>query len=383
MSRRTFFAATAAGALCTLARPASAEAGAAFANFESYADPVTGARVYILAGGDARNEVIYQTHPMWTPGMRHYIFNSDRQGGGMRLHALTMETGVVRPLLEVGPSSYSLGRDGAKIAYVHDRVIYTRDVVEAATGTGDARKAGELPADAASISGTISIDASGNRLYMGVARESGDAWALISLDLATGAWTEHAHTDFQVGHAQCHPTNPRYTLFCHETGGFADQRMWLYDLESGAHTPFYVSETKEWITHEVWWGEDQVLFTIWPYDDVRRAQPHGVALVSLNDQKRRILAHYPAWHTHGSPDGKWVMGDDFDRNLWLIHMESGERRLLTQGHNGNDFKTHPHASFSPDSRGIVFNSSRSGKESVYYVALPEWESLAPMTEAQR
>ena len=43
--------------------------------------------------------------------------------------------------------------------------------------------------------------------------------------------------------------------------------------------------------------------------------------------------------------------------LWLIRMATGERRLLTQGHQGRGFKTHPHASFTPDSRGIVFASS--------------------------
>lgn len=378
MSRRTFLAASAAGVLGSGAGRATAEPGTRFDRYPSYVDLVTGARVYKIVTGGERNDIVYQTHPMWTPGMAHLVFNSAREGGGMRPYVLTLETGGMRPLLDAWPAGYALTQDGKTVVFVEDRAVRARDVADAAAGKGEARGLGELPPDVAALSGTLSVDATGGVLYAGVALHGEDAWAIMSMDLATGAWTTRAAVDFQVGHTQCHPTNPRYTLFCHETGGFAPQRMWLYDAVSGEHAPFYASRTKEWVTHEVWWGEDRALFTIWPYDDVRRAQPHGIAAVDLSGGNRRILARYPVWHTHGSPDGNWVLGDDFDRNLWLIHVDAGERRLLTQGHTSGDFKTHPHASFSPDSAGILFNSSRDGSEDIFYVPLPEWDSLSRM-----
>jgi Tol biopolymer transport system component len=52
-----------------------------------------------------------------------------------------------------------------------------------------------------------------------------------------------------------------------------------------------------------------------------------------------------------------------------------ERRLLTQGHKGEGCKTHPHASFTPDGKGIVFSSSRFGTEDIFLVDIPEWKSL--------
>ena len=69
------------------------------------------------------------------------------------------------------------------------------------------------------------------------------------------------------------------------------------------------------------------------------------------------------------------MGNDFERNLWLIQASTGERRLLTQGHLTAGGTNHPHASFTPDSRSIVFTSSREGTDDIYLVDLPDWNTL--------
>ena len=90
----------------------------------------------------------------------------------------------------------------------------------------------------------------------------------------------------------------------------------------------------------------------------------------------KILSQYPAWHTHGSPDGRWALGDDFERNLWLIQVSSGERKLLMQDYDSGRWNTHPHASFTPDSRGLIFNCSKNGSAEIFYIALPAWEALS-------
>lgn len=89
----------------------------------------------------------------------------------------------------------------------------------------------------------------------------------------------------------------------------------------------------------------------------------------------KVNAQFPAWHVHGSPDNKYLAADDFDRNLWLIKADSGERRLLTQGHGREGLDIHPHASFTPDSRAVVFNSGHLGTQDVFLARLPEWDSL--------
>jgi oligogalacturonide lyase len=181
--------------------------------------------------------------------------------------------------------------------------------------------------------------------------------------------------DFKLGHIQPNPFKPGVISFCWETGGDAPQRTWLLESGSKKARPFYTETYNEWITHEVWWGSDRLAFTIWPYDEEHKKLPHGVATIKLPDAKLKVHAQYRAWHTHGSPDGRRLVGDDFEGNLWLIQAETNERRLLTQGHRKPEIKNHPHPSFTPDSKGVVLTSSKNGRMEVVLVEIPPFDDL--------
>ncbi len=71
------------------------------------------------------------------------------------------------------------------------------------------------------------------------------------------------------------------------------------------------------------------------------------------------------------------MGDDFERNIWLIHPGRRERRLLSAGHMANHIKVHPHGSFTPDNRGVLINSSRFGRYDLLLIVRPRFEHLPP------
>ena len=173
-------------------------------------------------------------------------------------------------------------------------------------------------------------------------------------------------------------------MFCHETGGDAPQRTWVIQNNEKDPRPLYKETYGEWVTHEVWWGGDQVVFTVWPYDEEHTRKPHGILSADLATGQPTLHSQYRAWHVHGSPDGRWIVGDDFDRNIWLVRVETGERRLLTQGHLGEGCKTHPHPSFTSDSKGIVFNSSRNGNEDIFLVEIPDdWQSLPPAEDVEK
>ncbi|MFP4499736.1 MAG: hypothetical protein ACLFTT_01945 [Candidatus Hydrogenedentota bacterium] len=344
--------------------------------FPAYTDPVTGAQVFMLTNDAAKDDVIYQTHPMWTPDMAHLVFKSDRTGGVMLPHALAMDTGEVRPLVRAGKTPrFTLTWRTATLFYIDGREVYRVSVEAAYAGAQQPERVAALPEDVEMLAGSLSVNAGETVLYAGAQLKADKRWAVYALDLTSGSWSRAATVDFQVGHVQANPHDDRYVLFCHETGGYAPQRMWLLDAGERSCRPLYESPSKEWVTHEVWWGPERVIFTIWPYDEAHKQQAHGVCWSAIADGERRLLSQYPAWHTHGSPDGRWAMGDDFDRNIWLIDADSGARRLLTQGHSAGGHKTHPHGSFTPDSRGIVFNSSRNETADIYLVALPAWPQL--------
>lgn len=346
--------------------------------FPSYIDEKTGVRVYNLTPGGHASSIIYQTHPMWTPDMEHLVFSSNRDEKGNRLWMLEMKTGKTLPVpLEVYETGTMTWKDN-DLYYVADKKLYALDLVQAFHGEGTPRLLGDIPDKCLRIEGTVTVDTDLSAFYFGGVIREDQAWGVFALDTKSGETRTLAETDFRVGHFQANPFTPGSLMFCQETGGDAPQRIWHLQTDHPEPAPLYRETYGEWVTHEVWWTSEKIIFTIWPYDEAHKGMPHGVATADIHtgpEGKMDVLAQYPAWHTHGSPDGVWAMGDDFDRNVWLIHVNGKERKLLTQGHNSNNQNTHPHGSFTPDSRGLVFNSSKNGTPEIFYVPLPDWETL--------
>lgn len=81
-----------------------------------------------------------------------------------------------------------------------------------------------------------------------------------------------------------------------------------------------------------------------------------------------------------SPDGRWIayMGDEHppdDRErssrveIWLISLQSGEKRQLT--HVGANINAY---SWTPDSGSILFSANRHGRYDIYAVSVPDGET---------
>ena len=348
--------------------------------FEHYTDDVTGARVCNLTPGEARNQVVYQTHPMWMAGMRHLLFQSDRSGDGLRPHALDMDAGEVRPVLDTACDSYTKTWRSDDLYFLHNRELSVVNVVEAFQDLGKPRAIAALPTECLKVCGTVTVDADESAFYAGAMFEEGKRWGILALDLGTATWRTVVEVDFQVGHLQANPVKAGEIMFCHETGGDAPQRTWFVQTDGTDLRPFYRETFDEWVTHEVWWGQDRAVFTVWPYDDAHRRLPHGLACADRRfgpQGEMEVLAQFPAWHAHGSPDGRRAIADDMQGNLWIVDAAAKDRRLLSQGHRTKGFNTHLHPSFTPDSRAVVFNSSRSSAEDIFLVEIPDWQSLPP------
>lgn len=344
--------------------------------FEEYRDEVTGAAVRKLTQGDGGDSIVYQTHPMWTAGMQRMIIHS-RRGGYSAPHAIDMQTGDISPVTESPVGMFVLARKSDQLYFLDSRDV---KVAVVAQSLQPSKTIATLPKWVDGLLGGMSLDADENSLYTSVMIKPDTKWGLLKLDLSSGEWMTFAPVDFKTGHVQANPFRSGEVMFCHETGGDAPQRIWLVDFEENQPRPAYQETYNEWVTHEAWWGPDRMIFTIWPYDDEHKQKPHGILSANVRTGEATLHCQYPAWHTQGSPNGKWIMGDDFDRNIWLIEAKGGERRLLTQGHLGKGMKTHPHGSFTPDSKAIVFNSSRGGYDNIYCAMLPDDVSSLPLAD---
>ena len=91
-----------------------------------------------------------------------------------------------------------------------------------------------------------------------------------------------------------------------------------------------------------------------------REHATGLAIVNLRTREMKIAGQTKKgsglWHVNGSPDGRWAVGDDFARNLYLIDRQNDEMILLTAGHK-TTAADHPHPTFSADSTKIEIQSA--------------------------
>lgn len=212
---------------------------------------------------------------------------------------------------------------------------------------------------------------------------------LARMNIRTGELKHVVSVPFQVGHIQANPWNPGEVVFCWETGGKSPQRTWTVMADGSGLRPLYPEADYEWVTHEAVISKDEVAIAIMGHRKIpgtntginaeatgvtganpgqetawgpsgTREKPTGLAIINLRTREMSIAGQTPSgsglWHVHGSPDGRWAVGDDFSRSLYLIDRHTREMILLSAGHK-ETAADHPHPTFSPDGTRIQIQSA--------------------------
>ncbi len=193
---------------------------------------------------------------------------------------------------------------------------------------------------------------------------------LAGMNLTTGEIKFIVAVGFQIGHVQTNPWVPGEIIFCWETGGKAPQRTWTVMADGTGLRPLYPEADYEWITHEAVITKDEVALAIMGHVKIgaktdwgvagSRAHPTGLAIVNLRTHEMRIAGQTKSgsglWHVNGSSDGRWAVGDDFSRSLYLIDRHTDEMIMLTTGHKPTA-SDHPHPTFNADGTKIEIESA--------------------------
>jgi len=211
---------------------------------------------------------------------------------------------------------------------------------------------------------------------------------IAMMNIKTGITTHVISVPFQVGHIQTNPWVPGEIIFCWETGGKSPQRTWTVLADGSGLRPLYPESEYEWVTHEAVIGKDEVAFAIMGHRKIpgitkdtsagtavtgvnpgqeaawgpsgTREKPTGLAIVNLRTREVEIAGQTPGgsglWHVSGSSDGRWAVGDDFKRNIYLIDRHTREMILLSAGHKPTA-ADHPHPTISPDGTRIQIQSA--------------------------
>lgn len=234
---------------------------------------------------------------------------------------------------------------------------------------------------------------------------------IAGMNIHTGEIKYVVSVPFQIGHIQTNPWMAGEIVFCWETGGKSPQRTWTVLADGTGLRPLYPEADYEWVTHEAVISRDEVAMAIMGHRPIpgtnavaapqtgvnganpgqedtwgpsgTREKPTGLAIVNLRTRKMRIEGQTPTgsglWHVSGSPDGKWAVGDDFSRSIYLINRETHEMKLLSAGHK-QTAADHPHPTMSPDGKKIEIQSAMLSEDNrsmnICVISIPEgWMNI--------
>jgi len=209
----------------------------------------------------------------------------------------------------------------------------------------------------------------------------GNEACLAVIDTTNSTWEIILQRD-TIAHLQFCPDDANLLFYA----GPLTDRVWVINCDGTNNRRLYQRKPGEWITHESWIpGTRELAFVDWP---------HGIRCVHVDSGEERRVTSFNAWHAICNRDGTLMVADtNFpDIGLQLLNPLDGIGEPITLCYPeassiGEHWKgpfpyesgpikvyapqhTHPHPSFSPDGKHVVFTSDRTGYAQVYEAELP-------------
>jgi oligogalacturonide lyase len=201
---------------------------------------------------------------------------------------------------------------------------------------------------------------------------------LIRIDLATGQREVILEQAGWLGHPQYRPGDDRTVAYCHEgPHDLIDARIWFIDEDGHNRRCGKVHEVDEHCTHEFWVPDGSaMIYVSFRSDDTER---RIFRLDPVTLESRVLTTMPPCSHLMSNQDGCLIVGDGSgsDPCLHLFDLRAGTQRRVARHdtswrvHKGNRQVTHPHPSFTPDERAVLFTSDAEGEPALYLAALAE------------
>jgi hypothetical protein len=358
-------------------------------------DASTGAVVHKLTSAPCINHATYFLQSSITPDGRALLFTSYRTGSAQLFSVEPFPAGPIRQWTgaePIHPFSPAIHPGGEIVFFVRGGAIFQirRDTLqESEIVRFDGAQLGEVSLSpcarwltAAAKRGSV------NGIVAG--RTDGSGWHFI----------EFPRT---VIHPQFHPLDPEWIEFAADPA----PRIHRVRRDGSQLECLYHHSNAEFVVHETFLGRTgDLVYTVWP---------HSLWRLDWQSLERTLICRFNAWHICPNRAGSLVLCDTNhpDLGIFLIEASSGRRFpvCLSRSSNGGsqwktsryalaaDFAaarstlpagtlswmenavdtvygpqwTHPHPSFSPDERLVVFTSDRSGHPQVYAAEIPQAE----------
>jgi oligogalacturonide lyase len=216
--------------------------------------------------------------------------------------------------------------------------------------------------------------------WWAVAYKLGSDSELAIVDTTTGESDVILRRD-SISHIQFCPDDSELLFYA----GPLTDRVWIINRDGSGNRRLYRRQSDEWITHESWIpGKRELAFVDWP---------NGMRSIHVDTGVERHLTSFNAWHAISNRDGTCMVADtnfpDIGLQLFDPLDGTGDPSPLCHpaassigAHWNGPFPyghgpvsvyapqhTHPHPSFSPDGKRVVFTSDQTGCSQVYEVEI--------------
>jgi len=214
---------------------------------------------------------------------------------------------------------------------------------------------------------------------------------LIRIDLRTGAMNVIRDEKLWLGHPQYRPFDDQTVAYCHEgPHDLVDARMWFINEDGTNPRCGKAHEAGEACTHEFWVPDGSAMvYVSYKKGDhdrwIRRLDPATLA-------DRALTTMPPCSHLMSNRDGSLIVGDgtgtpidvadtkghtiENDPFLHLFDLKAGTTRRIAKHSSswkvlrGDRQVTHPHPSFTPDDKRVLYSTDAEGAPAIYLADVP-------------
>lgn len=361
---------------------------------QEFEDNQTGTHIYQLTNDNTINHNLYFLTSSFTPDQENLIFTSYRSGKA-DFYMIGFPDGNIIQLTDgVDVHGYSgvISSDGTKLYYTEGeaiKLVYFDTFAE--------RVLAEFPGGSL---GECSVSTDEQRIVTAMKRD-GKSHITVTMTDGSGGEIIYTSPNQTIIHPQFHPKHPDLIAY----SGDPAPRMWTIKSDGTENRQLYQHDNHEFLVHETFLGmSDELIVTHWPYS-LRR--------ISLDTLRMQTISEFNAWHIASNRAGTKVLCDTVhpDIGLRLVDVESGEHVPICypkSSCSGSQWKkdryavaedwaaaqqagerekslswmemkvdtiygpqwTHPHPSFSPDEKLVVYTSDVSGHSQVYVAVIP-------------
>lgn len=359
------------------------------AETRSWTDARTGAHIRQLTTHPSLQHHPFFLTPAYDDAQSRIFFVSHRTGSP-QLFAAERAGGVLVQLTDhpdIAEWSMSPARDGRYVYFTAGTGAWRVDTETYREeelfnfGTAEMREQGMVGA----AMGTTAVSYDGR--WWAVPVKLGPISRLVIIDTLNGNHTTILERD-SICHPEFHPDDASLLHY----GGPYHNRVWVINRDGSGHRQPCPREGRQWFVHEAWIpGTRELSVVDWP---------HGMFAVDVDNGARRPLCGFNAWHAISNRQGTQMVADttypDIGLQLFATSSVNAPHTLCYPEawnlgahwhtdqcpYDDEDYQqgkwqvyapqhTHPHPSFSPDGRNVVYTSDATGHSQIYEVEVPQ------------